>query len=133
MVYLKIHPRLTRFCLGNPAYLLLANLLEFLPMPMHFSRWGANLEAAKFRWQFGQTHSGCFFNAGTPDVVEIAWPKTSTGPFESDNSFPASELSQYSVNWNIPVLTDLKETIIRFIACLKLAFNALDSCEYKVS
>lgn len=29
----------------------------FRPMPMHFSRWGANREAAMFRWQLGQMHS----------------------------------------------------------------------------
>ena len=51
-------------------YLRLATLELVLPIPMHFSRCGANLEAAKFREQFGHTHSTCLALIGT-------WPKMS--------------------------------------------------------
>ena len=56
------------------AILLLAILELFRPIPIHFSKWGANREAAKFLEQLGQTHSCCFFT-GT-------WPKMSS-PFLS--------------------------------------------------
>ena len=78
-------------------------------MPMHFSRWGANLEAARFRWQFGQMHSGCFFSAGGPEDVEMGWPNTSVCPLDSEASLLSSELSMNSVNWKIPVFTALKK------------------------
>jgi hypothetical protein len=60
---------------------------------MHFSRCGANRDAARLRWQFGQTHSGCFFRAGGPDDVEIGCPKTSVWPLRSEDSLLSSELS----------------------------------------
>ena len=87
----------------------LASLLEFLPMPMHFSRWGANLEAARFRWQFGQMHSGCFFSAGGPEDVEMGWPNTSVCPLDFEALLLSSELLMNSVNWKIPVFTALKK------------------------
>jgi len=40
------------------------------PIPMHFSRCGANLEAARVRWQLGQTHSYCF-------LTDRGWPNMS--------------------------------------------------------
>jgi len=51
-------------------YLLLAILELVRPIPMHFSRCGANLDAARVRWQFGHTHSYCFFIIG-------GWPNMS--------------------------------------------------------
>lgn len=55
-------------CGNKFAYLLLARRELFLPMPKHFSRCGANLEAAKFLWQFGHTHSNCFFIGTCPNT-----------------------------------------------------------------
>ena len=52
-------------------YLRLATLELVRPMPMHFSRCGANLDAAKFREQFGHTHSTCLALMGT-------WPNMSS-------------------------------------------------------
>lgn len=58
----------------------LAILELFLPIPMHFSRWGANLDAARLRLQFGHIHSSCFLagkfpNTSTPGLSTIAVKK----------------------------------------------------------
>ncbi len=66
----------------------------FLPIPIHFSRWGANLEAANVRLHFGHSHSKLYFlvnafpNISTPGVSTIWYssgavckiPKTSSSP-----------------------------------------------------
>lgn len=67
-----MHLSLSTFC-----DLRLAILELFLPIPIHFSRWGANLDAAKFLLQFGHTHSSCFLagrfpNTSTPRRSTIA-------------------------------------------------------------
>jgi len=53
----------------SAANLRLAILELIRPIPMHFSRCGANLDAASVRWQLGQTHSYCFFiDRGCPNM-----------------------------------------------------------------
>ncbi len=50
------------------------NLRMILPFLNKFN--SSYLDAARFLWQFGQTHSGCFLRAGTPDVVDISYQKS---------------------------------------------------------
>ena len=45
------------YCNYSKPHLRLAIRDELRPMPIHFSRCGANRDAAKLRWQLGQTHS----------------------------------------------------------------------------
>lgn len=52
--------------------------LLFLPIPMHFSRWGAKRLAARVREQFGQTHSCCFLTGCWPKTSKPAWSTIST-------------------------------------------------------
>lgn len=67
IIILDLNPHQMTITCGN-TYLLLAILLLFLPIPMHFSRCGANRLDAMNLWQLGHAQSNAFFIGGWPNT-----------------------------------------------------------------